>query len=148
MSPVTPSPAKPSIDALKASAKALRRELEARGAPVSHAQALEIVARQNGFRDWNTAHAAAGNRPPAPFALGQKVAGRYLGRPCAGEVIAVREIAGGERYALTIQFEAPVNVSAFDSFEVLRTRIHTTVDRRGRSAEKTSDGRPHVELSL
>lgn len=142
------SPATPSIDALKASAKALRRELEARGAPVSHSEALEIVARQNGFRDWNTAHAAAGNRPPPAFALGQQVAGRYLGRPCAGRVVAVREIADGARYELAVQFDAPVNVSAFDSFEVMRSRIHATVDRRGRSAEKTSDGRPHVELAV
>lgn len=140
------SPA-PSIDAMKAAAKALRRELEARGAPVSHSEALEIVARQHGFRDWNTAHAAAGNRPPPAFALGQAVSGRYLGRPCAGRLIAVREMADGARYELTIQLDAPVNVSAFESFEVLRSRIHTTVDRAGRSAEKTSDGRPHVELA-
>ena len=36
------------------------------GNAVSHGQALELVARQHGYRDWNTAYAASGNRPAGP----------------------------------------------------------------------------------
>ena len=45
------------IDRLKTAATALRRELAARGLELSHMEALELVARQFGFRDWNTAAA-------------------------------------------------------------------------------------------
>ena len=42
----------------KAAAKALRQRLNDDGISRSHSQALEIVASQLGFPDWNTAHAA------------------------------------------------------------------------------------------
>lgn len=38
----------------KPMAKALRSALEARGVDISHGEALELVARQLGFADWNT----------------------------------------------------------------------------------------------
>lgn len=38
----------------KVMAKALRSALEARGIPLTHSEALEIVAHQHGARDWNT----------------------------------------------------------------------------------------------
>ncbi len=39
-------------------ARTLRRDLAALGLDVSHSAALELVAHQAGFRDWNTAAAA------------------------------------------------------------------------------------------
>src|SRR5690606_31658729 len=45
------------IDNAKAQAKALRAALQAQGTAISHAQALELIARQHGARDWNTLHA-------------------------------------------------------------------------------------------
>ncbi|WP_277601776.1 glyoxalase superfamily protein [Brachybacterium saurashtrense] len=44
-------------DEAKSAARALRRSLAASGIDISHAQALEHVAHQLGFRDWNTATA-------------------------------------------------------------------------------------------
>ncbi|QNG20663.1 bleomycin resistance family protein [Rhodococcus triatomae] len=41
----------------KAAAKALRRSLAATDVTISHSRALEIVAQQLGFTDWNTASA-------------------------------------------------------------------------------------------
>jgi hypothetical protein len=41
----------------KRMAKALRSTLDTRGTAVSHSEALELVATQLGFRDWNTAAA-------------------------------------------------------------------------------------------
>jgi hypothetical protein len=37
-------------------------------------------------------------------------------------------------------------VSTFDSFSVFRQRVSCTVDETGRTVEKTSNGRPHLEL--
>jgi len=48
-----------SVTDLKDQAKRLRGALEGAGNPVSHSQALELVSRQNGYRDWNTAAASA-----------------------------------------------------------------------------------------
>ncbi|NMM44289.1 hypothetical protein HH303_07355 [Rhodospirillaceae bacterium KN72] len=144
----SPSPL-PSLDALKAQAKRLRTELEASGNPVSHGQALELIARQYGFRDWNTLHARTGNAPPPPpFTVGQIVEGTYLGQPFIGEVIGLQSQAGGSLYRLTLDFEEPIDVVTFDSFSNFRKRVSCTVDRNGRSPEKTSNGRPQVALSL
>ncbi len=70
----------PTIDSAKVQAKALRKALAAEGRDISHGAALELVAKSHGFHDWNTLHARAGNQPHCPVALGQTLAGRYLGQ--------------------------------------------------------------------
>ena len=139
----------PSLEDLKAQAKRLRTELDAGGAPVTHARALELLAHQYGHKDWNTLHAAVGNRPPeCPFAIGQRLRGEYLGQPFEGEVIAVSTLGGKERFRITVVFDDPVDVVTFESFSAFRQRVSATVDRRGVTAEKTSNGRPHMALAL
>lgn len=139
----------PSLDILKARAKRLRARMEQDGQPISHAKALELQAHQLGFRDWNTLHAAVGNRPPKPpVAPGDTVAGTYLGQPFSGEVIGVHVVAAQNRYRVTLHFDEPVDVVTFDSFSAYRQRVVCTVDGAGRTAEKTSDGRPHMELEI
>lgn len=136
----------PSLDELKAQAKRLRAVLDSSGQPVSHSQSLELLARQHGHRNWNSLHAAIGNRPPpAPVALGDRVRGRYLTQPFAGRVIAVQELTEG-RYRVTFDFDEPVDVVTFASFSAFRRRVSCTLDRHGRTAERTSDGRPHLQL--
>ncbi len=138
----------PPVEALKRQARRLRETLAAAGTPVGHARSLELLARQYGCRDWNVLHAAAGNRPPpAPVMPGDRVRGRYLSQRFEGEVIGVQEQAG-ERFRITLRFDAPVDVVTFDSFSAFRKRVACTVDRHGRTAERTSDGRPHMELDL
>ena len=63
----------PSIAEAKAQAASLRQELARQGTEIGHARALELVAHQHGFRDWNAFHAAIGNRPPADWTPGGKV---------------------------------------------------------------------------
>ena len=47
---------------------------------------------------------------------------------------------------MTLNFDEPVDVVTFDSFSAFRQRVNCTVDETGRTAAKTSDGRPHLEL--
>jgi len=47
----------PTIDDAKSMARRLRAAMKARGLTVTHADTLEIVAAQLGFRDWNTTSA-------------------------------------------------------------------------------------------
>lgn len=131
------------VDTLKSQAKNLRAALTRAGNPVTHSQALELVAQSHGARDWNTAHAGAADTPLWQF--GGPVRGRYLGQPFTGRVVAASE-RGRHHHALTIAFDKPVDVSRSDLFEAPRKRINATVNTAGRSISRTSDGQPHVVL--
>lgn len=143
-----PSTPLPSLDGLKDQAKRLRARFAAEDQPISHSRALELVAAQYGFRDWNTLHAAIGNRPPFdPWQLGSRVRGHYLGQPFDAKVLGVQALtAQTGHYRLTLHFDEPVDVVTFESFSAFRQRVNCTVDETGRTASKTSDGRPHLEL--
>jgi hypothetical protein len=145
---VTNPPVLPSREAIKAQAKRLRATLAADGNILSHSEALELLARQHAFRDWNTMSAAIGNRPAQPLVLGQKVTGLYLGQPFKAEVIALAQLNDGARYRITLDLDEPVDVVTFDSFSALRKRINATIGRDGRSWEKTSNGRPQLQIRL
>ena len=136
----------PSRDVLKDQAKRLRSALEKTDDPVNHSRALELVAQQYGFRDWNTLSAALGNGPEGrEIALGDTVSGNYLKQPFSGEVVGLQRLSAGRR-RLTIQFEKPVDVVSFESFSAFRKRVTVVVDQNGRSLEKTSDKVPHLVI--
>lgn len=137
----------PDLEALKTQAKRLRHSLEAEGNFISHSEALELIARQYGYRDWNTIHSAAENRPSEPFRVGTSVSGHYLGQAFIGEILAVRKLASGARYQLTLDLAQPVDVVSFESFSAFRKRVTGTVNADGVSDARTSNGRPHLELS-
>lgn len=142
------SPRRPATrDEAKRRAFALRDELKAQGTPISHAEALEKVAAELGYRDWNTASARLSNEPERPLQVGDRVAGQYLKKPFAGRVLAVREMLGGQGYEVTLHFDQPVDVVEFDSFSAMRQRVHGTVSKDGVSWTKTSDGEPHLRVT-
>jgi hypothetical protein len=138
-----PSPIPP-IEDLKRQAKRLRASLAKDGDFISHSEALELIAHQLGYRDWNTLYAIAGNRPPyRSFVPGARVSGQYLSQPFTGEVIGVETRSGG-RSRITIEFDEAVDVVTFDSFSAYRHRVTCVVDENGESSEKTSNGQPHM----
>ncbi|MHC6225864.1 glyoxalase superfamily protein [Pseudomonas sp. X10] len=55
-----------SIEKAKQMAKRLRAALEARNQEVPHSTALELVAQQLGYKDWNTASALLPHAPSQP----------------------------------------------------------------------------------
>ncbi|NNF78150.1 MAG: hypothetical protein HKN05_08990 [Rhizobiales bacterium] len=139
----------PGLDALKSQAKRLRSELALSGTQLGHSRALELMAKQYGYKDWNTLHAAVGNRPqPAPVVLGQRLSGRYLNQPFDGEVIGVQAMAEPDRFRVTLMFDVPVDVVTFEGLNNFRQRVSGVIDRKGVTAEKTSDGNPHLVLNL
>lgn len=138
----------PNLADLKTQAKRLRVSL-ADTSPITHAQALEAVARQHGYRDWNTAHAACGNRPPGPpWQVGQTVTGAYLGKPIRGVIKSVNQWAEGRMFRVSLDLDEPVNVSEFDSFDVLRHRLQATLTREGETVERISSGAPQLRLDV
>ncbi|WP_296764977.1 glyoxalase superfamily protein [Sediminimonas sp.] len=135
----------PSLDAIKAQAKALRQALQSEGTVISHAQALELIARQHGARDWNTLHSRLTQRNALPeLALGDRVAGHYLGQAFSGEIVALSGPANHRH--VEIKLDRPVDTVRFESFSNWRHRIRGTLGVDGRSHRKTSDGAPHLTV--
>ena len=138
----------PSLDTLKTQAKRLRAELAKSGTAIGHSAALELLARQQGFKDWNTLHAATGRQSPAPLSLGQKISGLYLDQPFTGEVVAVQSLSTPDMFRVTVHFDQPVDVVTFEGLSNFRQRVSAIVSREGVSAEKTSNGKPHLVLQI
>lgn len=137
----------PNVDELKAQAKRLRSAMPVvDGKPLGHSKALELIARQHGYRDWNTLHAAVGNSAIVPLSLGDRVVGDYLHQAFSGEVISTARLGLSGRYRVTIKFDEPVDVVTFDSFSAFRTRVTVVVDENGVTSAKTSDGNPHMRV--
>ncbi len=139
----------PTIDAAKAQAKRLRAKLADDGATVGHSRSLELVAHMHGFKDWNTLHAAIGNRPrSSPVVPGQRVSGCYLGQRFDGQVIGVQNLSHPGRFRVTCKFDEPVDVVTFERWSAYRQRVSCVIDGTGTTVEKTSDGRPHMSIDL
>lgn len=134
-----------SLDTIKAQAKALRQALQAAGTVIGHAQALELIAKQHGARDWNTLHArlTRQNVPP-DLALGDQVDGFYLGQAYTGEIVTLSGPAGHRQ--VEIRLDQPIDTVRFESFSNWRHRIRGTLDMDGRSHRRTSDGTPHLTV--
>ncbi|MGR3760737.1 glyoxalase superfamily protein [Roseobacteraceae bacterium NS-SX3] len=130
----------------KALAKSLRQALAEAGTAISHSQALEMVARQNGARDWNTLHARLAAAAPPPLGLHSKVRGLYLGQRFTGQITALSKAGAG--YAISIQLDQPVDTVRFESFSNMRRRIRGVVGADGRALRKTSDGMPQLIIDL
>ncbi len=140
-------PPLPSIAAAKEQAKRLRARLESEDTSVGHSRSLELIAHQYGYRDWNTLHAAIGNRPPVEWQVGGHVRGRYLSQPFDTEILAIETVRPGW-FRLTLDLDEAVDVVSFDSFSNFRKRVTGVVGPGGISREKTSNGRPQLELDM
>lgn len=137
----------PSIEELKYSAGELRRDHAAQGIVISHSQALERIAHDMGFKDWNSLSAAA-NRPRdrCPVTKGDRVTGCYLGQPFTATVLDVHAAEMHARFRVTLHFDAPVDVVTFDSFSAFRQRVSCTLTPEGRTPQKTSNGEYQLAL--
>src|SRR5690606_39993159 len=91
-----------SAQTLKSEARNLREERARSGQPITHGAALEEVARNHGYRDWNTARAALPDRVAVPFQVGMRVKGFYLERPFRGMLVGVQLAASMQTYTLTV----------------------------------------------
>lgn len=132
-----------SIDDAKRQALLMRDAAQARGEVLSHSKALEQVAKQAGFRDWNSLYASFGNQPPIEFALGDLVRGRYLSQPFEAEIIAIEATRHGW-HRITFELFEAVDVVTFDSFSNYRKRISTEIGPEGETQFATSDGQPQM----
>jgi hypothetical protein len=139
----------PTLSDLKSQAKRLRLAMsKTGGAEISHSKSLELIAKQYGYRDWNTLHAAAQSNGFRLFAVGDRVNGQYLGQTFEGEILGFSKTGPSGTYRVTIQFDAPVDVVTFDSFSSYRSRVTCTIRENGVAVNRTSDGRPHLIMDF
>jgi len=136
-----------SIEQAKAQAKQMRDRMAEAGTPIKHGQSLEEVAHRHGFRDWNTLVAAIETARTKTWSVGDPVTGRYLSKPFTGRVVSVRALKPGW-VRLELQLDEPVDVAASDAFSVRRQRLRGNIGPKGHTMERTSDGRPHLEVDL
>ena len=136
----------PTAASFKAEARLLREERASAGTPITHGAALDEVAHRHGYRDWNTAVAAVPERVTAPVQVGDRVRGTYLSQSFVGLVIGVQLLSNGRHYEVTVKFDQPVDVVKSQLFSAFRHRVTATVDLRGISPARTSDGEPHMRL--
>lgn len=139
----------PRLDVLKDQARRLRSRMEANGDTISHSRALELIAAQFGFNDWNTLHAAAGNRSGLErLTPGTRVTGAYLGQPFSARIVGVQALTSAPgNYRVSLDLDEAVDVVIFDSFSSFRKRVNGVIGEEGVSRERTSNGRPQLELS-
>ena len=139
----------PTLNTLKDQARRLRTRLAANGDTIGHSKALELVAAQHGFNDWNTLHAALGNRSgPESLAPGDRVTGAYLGQRFAARIVGIQAITSVPgNYRVSLDLDEAVDVVTFDSFSAFRKRVTGIIGKTGASRERTSNGRPQLELS-
>ncbi|SFV35142.1 hypothetical protein SAMN05216456_2078 [Devosia crocina] len=136
----------PSAQTLKSEARQLREERARSGQTLSHGAALEEVARSHGYRDWNTARAALPDRVAVPFQVGMRVRGFYLEQPFSGLLLGVQLLSSMQHYAVTIQFDQPVNVTPNFMFAAFRQRVSATLDIHGVSPALRGNGQPQMRL--
>ncbi|MEM1077200.1 MAG: glyoxalase superfamily protein [Pseudomonadota bacterium] len=137
----------PSLAEAKDLAKRLRAQFASKGTAISHARALELVARQHGFRDWNTMHALLRDQTARGWTVGETVRGKYLSRPFTAEVLTVSSPSPGWA-KLELRLHAPIDVVASARFSNKRRFLRGTVGPKGYSAERTSDGAPQLQINL
>lgn len=135
-----------SLKEAKSQAKALRASLAAQGTTINHARALELVAHQNGARDWNTLQAKLSRAESQIFHLNDEVSGHYLGQAFTGRIVALSKV--GANMQVSLQLNEPVDTVQFESFSNMRQHIRGMVGSNGRSPRKTSDGTPHLVIDI
>ncbi|MCY0096625.1 glyoxalase superfamily protein [Hoeflea ulvae] len=139
----------PNLNILKDQARRLRSRLQSNGETIGHSKALELIAAQHGFNDWNTLHAALGNRPgPESLAPGSRVSGAYLGQPFTARIVGIQAITSTPgHFRVSLDLDEAVDVVTFDSFSAFRKRVNGVIGKDGVSRARTSNGRPQLELS-
>lgn len=136
----------PTLALIKAQAKRLRQLLASEGTPISHSQALEMIADHHGYRDWNTLCARL-NQQQAPVVVSQAVSGRYLGHAFTARVRSVEPERLGY-WRVRLQLDKAIDVVASAHFSSLRHQLTVILDAQGVTQEFISTGDPVLQLRL
>ncbi|MCP5381829.1 MAG: hypothetical protein H6912_05610 [Kordiimonadaceae bacterium] len=118
---------------LKQQATRLRKFLASKNIEIGHSLALEAIANQHGYRDWNVLCSKLEPEEPSWPEIGDKVSGTYLGHAFSGHVHSVHmsKMPNIKRY--TFQFDNPVDVVKSDKFSLFRKRVSSDLSNELKS---------------
>ncbi|HPF47402.1 MAG: hypothetical protein KDF58_08075 [Alphaproteobacteria bacterium] len=108
---------------LKQQATRLRKFLATKNIEIGHSLALEAIANQHGYRDWNVLCSKLEPEEPTWPEIGKRVSGTYLGHAFTGIVHSVHVSKQPNIRRYTFLFDKPVDVVKSDKFTNLRRRI-------------------------
>ena len=119
------------LDGLKNQAKRMRDHFAQKNIDISHSQALETLAKQHGFKDWNILSATLKRQSQMPTwpGIDDDISGTYLGHAFTGKVIKTQATYGPSMRRYTIVFDEPIDVVASKYFSSYRQRINCFLDQ-------------------
>lgn len=124
-----------SIQNAKARAKRLRKYMDTKGQSISHSFALEAIAAEEGYRDWNTLAACADTvltrSTGFPLQVGESVSGLYHETAFEGVLIGLEQTINKHVWRVKIQFKAPVSPTSLQNIGMTRRRITGSVNTAG-----------------
>jgi len=130
------------IESLKLQARRMRDHFAENDMDISYAAALETLAKQHGFKDWNILSATIKKQPKPDIcpSLDQKISGTYLGHRFTGDILKMQpsNTQGARRY--TIRFDHPIDVVESQHFSSYRQQINCFLDHSLNSVDHK--GRP------
>ena len=115
------------IDELKSQAKRLREYLSTQNINLAYGAALEAIAKQHGYRDWNTLSATVKQNTKWPCA-GERVMGKYLGHSFRGTVLKSELMSNSDNRRYTVMMDEPIDVVKSEHFSNYRQRISSTLN--------------------
>ncbi len=123
-SPLTP-------EDLKLQARRMRDYLAEKNITISHSNALEVLAKQHGFKDWNVLTAPLQQSPEREIwpGLDDEIKGTYLGHAFRGKILKVQTAGTANTRRYTIQFDEAIDVVASKHFTNFRQRINCCLDQ-------------------
>lgn len=115
------------IENYKSQAKRLREYLGSQDIKLGHSASLEAIAKQHGYRDWNTLSASEKNRIKWP-AAGERVMGTYLGHSFRGTILKSEIISNSDNRRYTLMMDEAIDVVKSELFSNFRQRISSTLN--------------------
>lgn len=111
---------------LKAQAKRLKEHFSAQNITLSHSEALEALAKQHGFKNWNVLSAKLkhGKNTPDWPTLDDKISGTYLGHSFTAKVLRINVTNLPHLRRYKIHLDEPIDVVKSELFNNFRQRIN------------------------
>ncbi|MBL4894375.1 MAG: hypothetical protein JKY59_05815 [Emcibacter sp.] len=119
------------LDNLKLQARRMRDHFAEKNIDLSHSAALEVLAKQHGFKDWNILSAIlkisskSVNWPE----LEDRIKGTYLGHAFTGKILKLQTTHAENNRRYTIRFDKPIDVVTSRHFSNYRQRINCFLDQ-------------------
>lgn len=127
----------PTTEDLKLQARRMRDHFAEKKIDISHAAALEALAKQHGYKDWNILLSLA-NRQSVTTEwpkFDDIVSGTYLGHSFTGKILKIQTCPVADLRRYTIKFDVPIDVVTSKHFSSFRQQINFFLNKDRRSTD-------------